>query len=112
MKLTRIDIAMSPCIGPVNPSAGITSRGRRMIFAQKTPSGGIQAVLRIRVTFNDDCDTYSTHPLQNIVSARLRRGVSIQPKRAKPQGIKRAIPKLKRVIITPWTIPKVMRSAY
>ena len=112
MKLTRIDIAISPCIGPVNPSAGISSRGRRMIFAQKTPSGGIHAVLRIRDTFKDDCDTYSTHPLQNIVRARLRRGVNIQPKRANPHGRKRAKPKLKRVIITPWTIPKVMRSAY
>jgi len=97
------------------PVGGISSRGSKRRFIQNIPRGGIQAVLRIRSTVNVDCDTYSTHPVQKIVSIRLTSGATTQPKRANriwdSDGIYRESPKLKRVRITPCTIPNVMRIA-
>jgi hypothetical protein len=62
--------------------SGIISRGRRMRFMKKIPTGGIQAVLRIRSTVSVDCDTYSTQALQKIVRSRLRTGATTHPRRA------------------------------
>jgi hypothetical protein len=87
-------------MGPLNPK-GIISSGRRIRFAQKTPSGGIHAVLRIRVTVNLDCDTYSTQPLQKRARMKLRRGVIMHPTMAKSDGKRRVRPKLQRVRRTP-----------
>jgi hypothetical protein len=115
-KFMRIEVIKSVLIGPVNPRAGIISRGKMMRFTQNTPSGGIQAVLRIRATVSVDCDTYSIHALQNIVSRRLIIGITTHPNRANrscdSDGKKRASPKLKRVSITPCTMPNVIRRAY
>jgi hypothetical protein len=113
----RIDVIMRAFIGPVKPRAGIISSGRMRIFTQKTPSGGIHAVLRIRATVVDDCgtrestlrlcsgDIYSIHVLQKSVKRKLMIGMTTQPNRAKRNcdrdGNKRARPKLKRVSITP-----------
>jgi hypothetical protein len=101
----RIDVIKSVLIGPVNPRAGIISKGKIVRFTQKTPSGGIHAVLRIRATVSVDCDTYSIHALQNIVSRRLIKGITTQPNRANKNcdsdGKNRARPKLKRVSMTP-----------
>ena len=112
----RIEVIKRVLIGPVNPREGIISRGKMMRFTQKTPSGGIHAVLRIRATVSVDCDTYSIHILQNIVSRKLIVGITTQPKRANKNcdndGKNRARPKLKRVNMTPCTMPKVMRRAY
>jgi hypothetical protein len=92
------EVATRVLMGPVNPREGIISRGRITSEAQKTPKGGIQAVLRIRVTVTVDCDTYSTQALQKIVRTRLMRGVMINPKSPKRKwekaGKKRARAKL------------------
>jgi len=92
--------------------AGILLSGRSTRFTQKTPSGGIQAVASMRPTVIADCDgelTYSTQALQNIARMKLRRGVTMQPKREKGAGKKRIRLKLNRVRMTPWTMPKVIR---
>jgi hypothetical protein len=112
-----MDVITSALIGPVKPSTGIISSGRISKFTQKTPSGGIHAVLRIRATVVDDCgmkesisrfcsgDTYSIQALQKRVKRKLMEGITTQPNRAKRNcdrdGNKRARPKLKRVRITP-----------
>jgi len=70
-------------LGIVPILIGIISSGMRMRFIQKMPSGGIQAVLRIRSTVTVDCETYSTQALQNTVRARLTQGATTQPSRAK-----------------------------
>jgi hypothetical protein len=95
--------------------AGILFRGRSTRFTQKTPSGGIHAVVSMRPTVITDCDgelTYSTQALQNIVRMKLSRGATMHPKSAKGAGKKRMRLKLNRVSMTPWTIPKVIRRAY
>ena len=112
-----IDVITRVFTGPVKPSDGIISSGRTSRFTQKTPSGGIHAVLRIRATVVDDCatkestprvcsgDTYSIHVLQKSVKRKLMIGMTRQPNRAKSKcdsdGNKRARPKLKRVSMTP-----------
>jgi hypothetical protein len=92
--------------------AGMLFRGRSTRFTQKTPRGGIHAVASMRPTVIADCDgelTYSTQALQKTVRMKLRRGVTMQPNRAKGAGKKRMRLKLNRVRTTPWTMPKVMR---
>jgi len=111
MKFTTIDVIKNTCIGPAKPS-GIISSGNMIILTQKTPNGGIHAVLRICATVNVDCDTYSTQPLQKHVRMRLSSGVIIHPTRANIVGKKSARPKLQSVRRTPCTIPNVIRSAY
>ena len=96
----------------VKTKEGISSSGRMMRLAQKTPRGGIHAVLRILATVRVDCDKYSIQPLQNMARARLISGITIQLRSWERDGKKRTRPKLNRVRITPWTIPKVMRRAY
>jgi hypothetical protein len=112
-----IDVITSALIGPVKPRAGIISSGRISKFTQKTPSGGIHAVLRIRATVVDDCgtreviprvcsgDTYSIQALQKRVKRKLMEGITTHPNKAKRNcerdGNKSARPKLKRVSITP-----------
>jgi hypothetical protein len=112
-----MDVITRAFIGPVNPRAGIISSGRISKFTQKTPSGGIHAVLRIRATVVGDCgtkgttpricsgDIYSIHALQNTVIKKLMTGMTRHPNRAKRncdrEGNKRTSPKLKRVRITP-----------
>ena len=102
-------------MGPVDPKDGIISKGRMMRLAQKIPRGGIHAVLRICPTVIVDSDTYSTQALQNMVRTRLIQGATTQPRRAKriweSDGKYRAMTKLKRVRITAWTTPNVIRMA-
>jgi len=108
----RTEVATRIFSGLEKPREGIISSGRITRLAQNIPSGGIQAVLRIRATVIVDCDTYSTQALQNTARQRLRRGAMTQPKRPKrnwDEGKKRARAKLRRVRITPWTIPNVIR---
>ena len=100
MKFTIMEVIKSIWMGPAKPS-GIISSGSKMILAQKTPDGGIHAVLRIRVTVSVDCDTYSIHPLQKHVRIRLSRGVIIHPTRVKREGKQRVRPKLQSVRRTP-----------
>jgi len=100
----RTEVATRIFSGLEKPSEGIISSGRITRLAQNIPSGGIQAVLRIRVTVSLDCDTYSTQALQNTARQRLRRGAMTQPKRPKrnwDEGKKRARAKLSRVRMTP-----------
>jgi hypothetical protein len=106
MEMTKFaitDVATIFVIGPI--PTGIISRGKSMRFTQKIPNGGIQAVLRICSTVTVDCDTYSMHALQKMVRPRLKRGATIQPRRAKSicesDGIYRLIPKLNRVSMIP-----------
>jgi hypothetical protein len=114
-QFTQTEVATRVLMGPVNPRAGIISRGRIMSETQKTPKGGIHAVLRMRAAVRVDCDTYSTQALQKIVRIRLISGAMMNPKRPKRKwekaGKKRARAKLKRVRITPWTTPNVRRRA-
>ena len=104
-KFRHTEVATRILIGPVKPSAGIISRGRMISDAQKTPKGGIQAVLRIRAAVIVDCDTYSIQALQKTVRVKLIRGAIMKPKSPKRKwekaGKKRARAKLKRVRITP-----------
>ena len=85
--------------------------GSRIRFTQKTPRGGIQAVFRIFATVSFVADVrYSIQALQNTVRMKLMRGAMMQPNRAK--GAKKMMQKLKRVRMTPCTIPNVIRRAY
>jgi hypothetical protein len=52
-------------------------------LAQKTPSGGIQAVAKIRFRVIDDSDTYSIQALQKRVRKKLKRGATPNPNRPK-----------------------------
>jgi hypothetical protein len=109
-KFTVIDVITRILIGP---RSGIEPSGRRIRLIMKIPIGGIQEVSKICVMVKDDFDTYSTHPLQNIVRKRLRMGIIIHPKRGNSEndGKNIARPKLHRVIITLCTIPNVIRRA-
>ena len=97
-------MATTLVMGPSSPADGIISKGISIAFIQNIPSGGIQAVLRIRFIVMVDCETYSTQPVQNIVRQRLTHGATIQPRRANSicdnDGIYRLIPRLNRVSIT------------
>jgi hypothetical protein len=101
--------------GPSVPIEGIISRGSRTTFIQKIPNGGIHAVRRMCSSVIVDLETYSTAALQKIVSSKLIKGATIQPRSAKRmcdrEGMYRHIPRLLRVRITPWIILKVIRIA-
>jgi hypothetical protein len=82
MKFARHDVATTLVKGPAASIEGMSSRGSRMRFIQKIPSGGIHAVLRICSRVIVDFETYSTDALQNMVSIRLIQGATMQPRRA------------------------------
>jgi hypothetical protein len=77
-----MDVATIMLSGPSSSVDGMSSNGRRRTFMQKIPRGGIHAVLRICSIVRVDFELYSTAALQKMVRRRLRKGATMQPRRA------------------------------